>query len=96
MKTKPSWFSPAIYNTFRFGKYAAVLGWVSGYYMVAQWYIKELKNTDIYEYKTARARLFKDMSIAKRMWQYGQQRAEALQQEVEDRRSREEDNALLK
>ena len=72
------------FQPFRFAKYGVFAGWIYGYYWVANWFIKELKNTDIYEYKTARARLYKDMNIAKRMWTYGQERALAMQNKAND------------
>ena len=58
----------------RFAKYGVVFGWLYSYYSIANWFLQELKNVEIYDYKTKRQRLFYHMHIANRMWTYGAER----------------------
>ena len=67
-----------IYTGFRVGKYLAVAGWVYGYWWAGQWYLKELKEVQIYDYMTKRARFYDHISKTKRMWTYCANRANLI------------------
>ena len=60
---------------FKNGKYLALLAAGAGYYYGMNKYMDELKDAGIYEYKEKRAALYRDVMLARRMWQYGKQRA---------------------
>ena len=75
MRKKPNY---KIYTAFRVGKYFAVGGWVYGYWWAGQWYLRELKQVQIYDYMTKRARFYDHMSKTKRMWTYCANRANLI------------------
>jgi hypothetical protein len=50
-----------VYQTLRFSKYAVFGVWLFSYYTNAKWFLQELKNVDIYDYKIKRQRLFYHM-----------------------------------
>ena len=77
---------------FRFGKYFAFGGFLFAYQWSAQWYLKELKNVQIYDYMTKRARLYDHIQKTRKLWKYGQERHQQMVLQVQE----EEDMSAMK
>ena len=84
-----------LFNTFRFGKYLALGGWVYGYWRGGLWYLDELKKAKIYDYKIKRARLYKDSHVARKIYKYGEERTKMEQIKQSDQAAANEANAII-
>ena len=67
---------------FRPGKYVAFFSLLYMYYQTAQWYFKETKRLDIYDYLNKRQNLKLHWTITRRMWQYAEARAQQVRDQI--------------
>ena len=94
-RQQPETRTPLRFNLIRFGKYAAVGSWLYGFWRGSNWYIEELKKTNIYDYKIKRARLFKDCHVARKIYKYGEERTKMELMTAKNQETDKQANALI-